>query len=424
MGKYIHKPKLKFDNDEEEKIFLKVMKENMDQYSIDGATGAVQKLIGDILNGMLGEELTEHLGYEKSERTEEEKTNSRNGYSEKTIGTTMGKAEINVPRDRNGEFKPQVVKKGEKRLSEEIEYKILSMYARGTSTRDISEQVEEIYGIEVSATMVSNITGRVKEALESFKSRKLEEVYPIVYMDAIRYKVKSEGKTIEKSINLAMGIPLDGKKDILGFWLCENESASYWLNILNELKNRGVKQILIASVDGLKGFPEAIKSAYPGTEVQRCIVHQIRFSLKLVSYKDRKEVTADLKNIYKAPIKKSAEKNLEDFSEKWDEKYPFISKSWKNNWEELSTYFKYPEEIRRLIYTTNPIESLNSQLRKVTNNKGVFNSDESLEKMIYMKIEKVLEKWGRVPIPNWSSILSQLMIYFEDKNIDWKKLVS
>jgi len=424
MGKYIHKPNLKFDSDEEEKIFLKVMKENMDEYSIEGATGAVQKLIGDILNGMLGEELTEHLGYEKSERTQEEKNNNRNGYSEKTILMKTGKSELKIPRDRKGEFNPQVVKKGEKRLSEEIEYKILSMYARGTSTRDISDQVEEIYGIEVSPTMVSNITGKIKESLEGFKNRKLEEVYPIMYMDAIRYKVRNEGKTAEKSINIAMGVTLEGKKDVLGFWLCENESASYWLNILNELKNRGVKQILIASVDGLKGFVEAIKSTYPGTEVQRCIVHQIRFSLRLVSYKDRKEVAGDLKSIYRASTKGAAENSLEEFANKWDEKYPYISKSWKNNWEDLSTYFKYPDEIRRLIYTTNPIESLNSQLRKVTNNKGVFNSEESLEKILYMKIEKILEKWRKMPIKNWSSILSQLMIYFDEKVSNWKNLVS
>ncbi len=424
MGKYIHKPKLKFDNDEEEKIFLKVMKENMDEYSVDGVGTAVQKLIGDILNGMLGEELTEYLGYEKHERTQEEKNNSRNGYTEKRVGMKLGEAEIQVPRDRNGDYTPQVVKKGEKRLSEELEYKILSMVARGTSTRDISEQVKDIYGIEISPTLVSNLTSVIKEKVDAFKNRKLEEVYPIVYLDAIRYKVKSEGKTLEKSINLAMGITLAGKKEILGFWLCENESSSFWLNILNEMKNRGVKQILVASVDGLKGFPEAIKSAFSGTEVQRCIVHQIRFSLRLVNYKDRKEVASDLKTIYKAPTKESAEHNLESFAEKWDGKYPYISKSWNHNWEELSNYFKYPEEIRKLIYTTNPIESLNSQLRSVTYNKGVFNSDESLEKTVYMKIEKIMEKWARASIPNWSSILSQLMIYFEDKSIDWKKLVS
>lgn len=424
MGKYIHKPNLKFENDEEERIFLKVMKENMNDYSVSGATGAVKKLIGDILNGMLGEEIKEHLGYEKNERTEEEKTNHRNGYYDKKLLTQTGEANLKVPRDRKGEYSPKVVEKGERKLDPEIEYKILSMYARGTSTRDISEQIEEIYGFEVSATFISNVTNKIKEQVDRFKDRKLEEVYPIVYMDGIRYKVRHDGKTVEKTINIIMGIGLDGKKDILGFWLCENESASFWLNVLNELRNRGVKQILIASVDGLKGFADAIKTAYPGTEVQRCVVHQIRFSLRLVCYKEKKEVAADLKNIYKAANKDIAENYLQEFADKWDKKYPYISKSWRNNWEELSTFFKYPEKIRNLIYTTNPIESLNSELRRVTNNKGVFTSEDALEKILYLKISKILEKWERMPVKDWSNILSQLMIYFEDKISDWKHLIS
>lgn len=425
MGKHIHNPALKFENDEEERIFLKVMKENMDEYSVKGATGAVQKLIGDMLSGMLSEELKEHLGFDKYERNgkDPENKNARNGYYNKTLLTNVGETQLKVPRDRNGEFSPMVVEKGERKLSEDIEYKILMMYTRGISTREISEQIREIYGFEVSATFISNITNKVKEEVEKFKERKLEAVYPIVYMDAIRYKVRSEGKTIEKSINIVMGITMEGRKDILGFWLCENESASFWLNVLNELKNRGVEQILIAAVDGLTGFVQAIKSAFPKTQVQRCVVHQVRFSLKLVSYKERKAVANDMKNIYKAPTKEAAEQYLEEFGQKWDVKYPYISKSWRNNWEELSTFFKYPEEIRRLIYTTNPIESLNSQLRRVTKTKGVFPSDEALEKLIYLKMARITEKWGLMPLRNWASILSQLMIYFEDSVSDWGKIL-
>ena len=424
MGKYIYNPKMKFETDEEERIFMKVMKENMDDYSVSGATGAVQKLLGDIINGALGEEMREHLGYDKNARTEKVDGNSRNGYYNKTLLTKMGETQLKVPRDRNGEFSPAIVEKGEKKLSEDIEYKIIMMYARGTSTREISEQIREIYGFDVSATFISNVTNKVKEEIEKFKERKLEAMYPIVYMDAIRYKVRQDGKTLDKAINIVLGITLEGKKDILGFWLCENESASYWLNVLNEMKNRGVERILIAAVDGLTGFVDAIKSAFPQTEVQRCVVHQVRFSLKLVSYKDRKTVAADMKNIYKAPTKEAAEHYLEEFAGKWDSKYPYISRSWWRNWEELATFFKYPEEIRRLIYTTNPIESLNAQLRRVTKTKGVFPSDEALEKIIFLKISNITEKWGRMPIKNWQAILSQLMIYFEESVQDWTRFLA
>jgi len=415
---------MKFETDEEERIFMKVMKENMDDYSVSGATGAVQKLLGDIINGALGEEMREHLGYDKNARTEKVDGNSRNGYYNKTLLTKMGETQLKVPRDRNGEFSPAIVEKGEKKLSEDIEYKIIMMYARGTSTREISEQIREIYGFDVSATFISNVTNKVKEEIEKFKERKLEAMYPIVYMDAIRYKVRQDGKTLDKAINIVLGITLEGKKDILGFWLCENESASYWLNVLNEMKNRGVERILIAAVDGLTGFVDAIKSAFPQTEVQRCVVHQVRFSLKLVSYKDRKTVAADMKNIYKAPTKEAAEHYLEEFAGKWDSKYPYISRSWWRNWEELATFFKYPEEIRRLIYTTNPIESLNAQLRRVTKTKGVFPSDEALEKIIFLKISNITEKWGRMPIKNWQAILSQLMIYFEESVQDWTRFLA
>jgi transposase-like protein len=424
MGKYIHNPAMKFDSEEEERIFLKVMKENMDDYSVAGATGAVQKLLGDIINGVLGEEMREHLGYDKHVRVEKPDGNARNGYYNKTLLTKMGETPLKVPRDRKGEFSPTIVEKGQKKLSEDIECKIIMMYARGTSTREISEQIREIYGFDVSATFISNVTNKVKEEVEKFKERKLEAVYPIVYMDAIRYKVRCDGKTLDKAVNIVLGITMEGKKEILGFWLCENESASYWLNVLNELKNRGVEQILIASVDGLTGFVQAIKSAFPKTEVQRCVVHQVRFSLKLVNYKERKTVAGDLKAIYKAPSREVAEQYLEEFAQKWDSKYPYISKSWRRNWEELATFFKYPDEIRRLIYTTNPIESLNSQLRRVTKTKGVFPSDGALEKLLFLKMSKITEKWGRMPIKNWQSILSQLMIYFEDSVQDWHKVLA
>ncbi len=419
MGKYIPQPQMKFETEEEERIFLKVMQDNMDDYSVAGATGAVQKLLGDIINGALGEEMREHLGYDKHARGEKKAGNARNGYYNKTLMTKMGETQLKVPRDRNGEFSPAIVEKGEKKLSEDIEYKIIMMYARGTSTREISEQIREIYGFDVSATFISNVTNKVKDEIEKFKERKLEAMYPIVYMDAIRYKVRQDGKTLDKAINIVLGITMEGKKEILGFWLCENESASYWLNVLNEMKNRGVERILIAAVDGLKGFADAIKNVFPETEVQRCVVHQVRFSLKLVSYKDRKTVAADMKDIYKAPSKEAAEHYLEEFAGKWDSKYPYVSKSWWRNWEELATFFKYPEEIRRLIYTTNPIESLNSQLRRVTKTKGVFPSDEALEKIIFLKMAKITEKWGRMPIKGWQAILSQLMIYFEDSVQDW-----
>ncbi|NLT39547.1 MAG: IS256 family transposase, partial [Clostridiales bacterium] len=340
--------------------------------------------------------------------------NSRNGYSEKTLKSSLGDIEISVPRDRKGEFEPQIVRKNQTTLSGDIEEKILSMYAKGMTTSDIEGHIREIYGIEVSDSTISRVTDKILPVVKEWQMRPLEGIYAVVFMDAIHFHVRSEGQIIKKAVYIAIGIKMDGVRDVLGMWIGENESAKFWLGILNGLKNRGVEDILIACVDGLTGFTSAIEAVYPRTEIQQCIIHQIRNSTKYVSYKDLKPLMADLKKVYAAVDEQTAQYQLDVFEEKWGGKYPKIALSWRSNWANLSTYFKYPQEVRTLIYTTNAIENFNRQLRKVTKSKSVFPTDDSLLKMLYLAMVDITKKWtGRRR--DWGQIYSQLEVFFADR---------
>ncbi|OAA18597.1 IS256-like element ISKol2 family transposase, partial [Kosmotoga sp. DU53] len=371
-------------------------------------------LFGDIIKEMLETELEEELGYSKHDYRNKETDNSRNGYSKKTVNTSYGKIELSIPRDRKGEFEPIVVKKHQRSIAS-IEDQILSMYARGMTYRDIQAHLKDIYGSELSTESISRITDKIIPIVSEWRNRPLEEVYTIIYMDAIFFKVSENNQIRNKALYIAFGINLEGMKDVLGMWIAQSEGSKYWLGVLNELKNRGVKGVMFFSIDGLKGMEEAIEAVYPQAKIQRCVVHQIRYSMKFVSWKDKKKFAADLKSVYTADTREAAWNALMAFEEKWGEKYPFSIKSWKDNWESLTTYFEYPKEIRKLIYTTNPIESLNSQLRKVTKNRGVFPNDMALMKLAYLAINNITRKWT-VRINEWDKILATLMIEF-----DWVK---
>ena len=394
----------------------KLIKELIDQYGVkttDDIKDMLKDLLGETIQTMLEGEIEEELGYSKYNYDEKNTQNSRNGYSPKKIRSEYGEVELNIPRDRNNEFKPQIIPKYQREITG-IEGQIIALYAKGMSNRDIEDHLKNIYGIEVSATMISKITDKILPEIKEWQTRQLEEVYPIVFMDAIHYRVRQDGVVIKKAVYILIGINLKGEKEVLGFWIGENESSKFWLNILNEIGNRGVEDILIISVDNLKGFSEAIKGKYPNSEIQKCIVHQIRNSIKYVASKDMKEFTKDLKTIYKAITLEQAADNLLHLEEKWGKKYRAAIKSWQDNWEELTTYFKYPEEIRRLIYTTNSIENFNRQLRKYTKTKSSYPTDDSLSKSIYLSIKEITKKWtGKVQ--NWGQIVSQLSIYFEGR---------
>ena len=328
--------------------------------------------------------------------------------------TSYGDMDVDIPRDRNGEYEPQVIKKYQNTITQDMEEKIISMYAKGMTTSDIESHFQELYGIEVSNSTISRITDKVLPLIKEWQERPLEEVYAVVYLDAIHFHVRSEGRIVKKAVYIALGIDMEGKRDVLGMYVGENESAKFWLTVLNGLKNRGVKDILIACIDGLTGFAQAIAAVFPETEIQHCIIHQIRNTTKYVSYKDLKALMADLKRVYTASTEEIARLELDAFAEKWDGKYPTISKSWNENWATLSTYFKYPEEIRKIIYTTNTVEGFNRQLRKVTKSKAVFPNDDSLLKMLYLAAMDITRKWtGRRK--DWGKIQAQLMIYFEDR---------
>jgi transposase-like protein len=370
--------------------------------------------ISVFLENGLDAELEDELGYSKYDYKSRDTDNYRNGHSQKTLKTSFGEMDINVPRDRNGEFEPQIVRKQQTTLSGDIEEKIISMYAKGMSTSDIEGHIKEIYGLEMSDTTVSRITDKILPIAKEWQRRPLESIYAVVFMDAIHYHVRKEGSIVKKAVYIAIGVGLNGIKDVLGMWVGENESAKFWLSVMNEIKNRGTDDILIACVDGLSGFTDAIEAVYPKTEIQQCIIHQIRNCTKFVSYKDIKELMADLKAVYGAPDEQAAAFQLEVFDEKWSGKYPKIAVSWRNNWVNLSTYFKYPQEVRTLIYTTNSIEGFNRQLRKVTKNKGVFPTDDSLFKMLYLAMMDITKKWtGRRR--DWGQIHSQLEIFFADR---------
>ena len=382
--------------------------------SMEDIQDLFKETIAEFMENGLEAELDDELGYSKYDYKNKDTDNSRNGHSSKTLRTSMGEVEISVPRDRKGEFEPKVLRKNQTSISQDIEEKILSMYAKGMTTSDIEAHIQDIYGVEISDSTVSRITDKILPIAKQWQQRPLEEIYAVVFLDAIHYHVRSEGQIVKKAVYVAIGIDLDGKKDVLGMWVGENESAKFWATVLNGLKNRGVEDIFIACTDNLTGFSTAIEAVFPKTEIQNCIVHQLRNSSKYVSYKDLKALMADLKAVYAAVDESSALDALDAFAQRWDKKYPKISQSWRDNWVHLSTYFKYPQEVRRLIYTTNAIESFNRQLRKVTKSKSVFPTDDSLLKMLYLAMMDITRKWtGRRQ--DWSLIHAQLAVFFADR---------
>ena len=382
--------------------------------SMDDIQDLFKETIAEFMESGLEAELDDELGYGRYDYRNKDTDNSRNGHSSKTLRTSYGDVEVAVPRDRKGEFEPQLLKKNQTSVSQDIEEKILSMYAKGMTTGDIETHIQDIYGIEVSDTTISRITDKILPIAKEWQQRPLEAVYAVVFLDAIHYHVRSEGQIVKKAVYIALGINLDGKKDVLGMWVGENESAKYWTTVLNGLKNRGVEDIFIACTDNLTGFSAAIEAVFPKTEIQNCIIHQLRNSSKYVSYKDIKELMADLRSVYAAVDEPAALDALDAFSTKWETKYPKISRSWRENWANLSTYFKYPQEVRRLIYTTNSIEGFNRQLRKVTKTRSVFPTDDSLFKMLYLAMVDITKKWtGRQR--DWSKIHAQLSIYFAER---------
>jgi transposase-like protein len=394
-------------------LLQELLKDYKSPEDLLGENGLLKQLQKGLVEAALGSELTEHLGYEKHQTGDKETSNRRNGSSSKSLRTDSGTIDIDVPRDRDASFEPKIVGKHQREIPG-FSDKILSMYARGMTNREITEHLKEIYGTEVSPQFISSVTDGVSEHLEAWRNRELEPVYPIVFFDAIVVKVRENGHISKRSIYLALAINLEGKKELLGLWLGESEGAKFWLEIITELKNRGVQDILIAAVDGLTGFPEAIRTVFPKTDVQLCIVHAVRTSLKFVPYKDRRAVSADLKLIYGAPTEEIALTRLDDFSEKWDEKYPMISKSWRTRWTDLVPFLQYPPEIRKVIYTTNAIESMNYSIRKVTKNRLSFPSSESAVKLVYMALQNIEKKWT-MPIREWTQALNYLAIKFEGR---------
>ena len=399
--------------DPEKRSFIKGLLEHYQPKDAQDVQNMLKDLLGETLQDMLESEMDEHLGYSKYDYRNKETEDSRNGYSAKTVTSSMGPIELDIPRDRNGEFEPQIVKKHQTDIST-IEDQVLSMYAKGMTTRDISKHLQEVYGVDASAEMISHMTDRILPIAREWQNRPLERKYAIVYMDAVHFNVREDNRTVKKAVYVAIGIRVTGQKEVLGMWIGGNESAKYWLGVLNEIKNRGTEDIMIVSVDGLTGFVDAIQAVFPKAEVQRCIVHQIRYSTKFISYKDRKEFVKDLKLVYKADTEEMAVVALDALEDKWGAKYPASVTSWRNNWPQLSVYFKYPPEIRRLIYTTNAIENFNRQLRKVTKAKSVFPTDDALFKILYLAMSEATEKWtGKAW--DWGQTLDQLYIYFEGR---------
>ena len=383
---------------------------------------ALKELFKDVLQQTLEAEMDQHLGYRKHSSEGDNSGNSRNGYSTKTLKTRMGEAEIAVPRDRNADFEPQIIPKYERNASE-IEDQIVAMYAKGLSTRDIEDHLKGIYGIEVSAGLVSRVTDRIMPLIVEWQSRPLEKVYPIVFLDAIHFKVKKEGRIVNKAAYTVLAIDSAGLKDVLGIWIGEAESASFWLSVCNDLKSRGVEDILIACKDGLTGFSEAIQASFPQTVMQLCVIHQIRNSLRYVSYNDRKPMVADMKNVYRAATLEQAEYAFEAFKQKWGHKYPMAVKSWQANWLELTACFNFPPEIRRVIYTTNTVEAYHRQLRKVTKTKSAYPTDDALRKILYLATMDISKKWT-MPLIGWAECLSQFAILFGDRLVVDKNYIA
>ncbi len=387
-----------------EEIDFKVLAKSCKSH--DDLSKLTKQFMKQMIEGMLEAELEEHV--EQSEST------SKNGSYPKTVRSDAGEITLSIPRDRKSEYQPKLIPKGRTTISG-IDDKIISMYARGMSMRDIEKQIQEMYDVTMSDTLIGRIIDKIRPQIELWQNRTLEAIYPIIYMDAMVFKIKDDtGFYKNRALHFAIGITLEGKKDLLGMWLTDNEGAKFWLSIVTELKNRGVEDILISSVDGLKGFSEAINSVFPKTVVQRCVIHQIRYSLKYVGSKYQKEFMSDLKLVYKAPTKKAAEQALRELDKKWGEKYPLAVNSWKNNWSELSAYFAYSEPIRRIIYTTNTIEGFNRQVRKITKSKGGFSNDDALTKLVFLIYKDISKKWNK-PISNWAEIISQLDIHFSER---------
>lgn len=397
----------------ERKAFINSLIEHYHPEDAADVQEMLKDLLGDTLQGMLETEMDEKLGYSKYDYKNKETDDSRNGYSKKTVTSSLGDISLDIPRDRKAEFEPQTVKKNQTDVSN-IEDQVLSMYAKGMTTRDISAHLQSVYGVDASAEMISHMTDRILPLAKEWQNRPLEKKYAIVFMDAVHFHVREDNQTVKKAVYIAIGIRLTGQKEVLGMWVGGNESAKYWLGVLNEMKNRGVEDILIASVDGLTGFGDAISAVFPKTEIQRCIVHQIRYSTKFISYKDIKPFMKDLKLVYQAPTEEIALENLDTLEETWGKKYPSSIASWRNNWPQLSTYFKYPSEIRKIIYTTNSIENFNRQLRKVTKSRTIFPTDDSLFKLLYLAMMDITKKWTGKSW-DWGQTLDQLCIYFEDR---------
>lgn len=379
---------------------------------VTGKDGALTPLLKEILEAAMEGEMDEHL-----KETKEQSENRRNGYTRKNLKSSLGAFEIATPRDREGSFTPQTIEKRQRVLPGDLDEKILSLYSRGLSYRDIRSEMEDIYGVEISEATISSITDRIIPVVREWQSRPLERIYPIIWMDAMHFKMRNEGQVKTKAIYTILGVNMEGHKEVLGLYQGDSESAAFWLQVLSDLKQRGVEDILIASIDNLRGFAEAIESIFPHTEVQLCVIHQIRNSLKYVTWKSQREFMRDLKEVYKANTKEVAEHNLDIMEQKWGKQYPVVFKSWRTNWERLSNYFKYPEPIRRLVYTTNTVEGYHRMVRKITKSKGAFTSDTAVLKLVYMATMNFQKKWQN-RIFDWSNILNQLMIFYEDRILD------
>lgn len=396
-----------------EDLLDELLREYQKPEDLLGENGLLKQLTKALVERAMEGELTHHLGYGKHSVTGQNSGNSRNGKSRKTIKNNYGNIPLDIPRDRNGTFEPKIIPKGQTRF-DGFDDKIISMYSRGMSTRDIQMHLEDIYGVEVSPTLISTVTNEIMHEVKSWQSRPLDPIYPIVYLDALRVKSRADGHIENQAVYLAIGINMDGMKEVLGMWISQNEGAKFWLNVITEIRNRGVRDIFIACVDGLKGFPEAIETVYPKAQVQLCIVHMVRNSLKYVSWKQRKAVAGDLKQIYGSATVDEAKLALESFSKTWDSQYPTISKSWYANWENLIPFFDYPPEIRKVIYTTNAIESLNMSLRKVIKSRGSFPNNDSVFKLLYLALKNTTRKWN-MPIRDWKKALNHFVILFEER---------
>ena len=381
-----------------------------------GKNGLVQRLIKDVLENILEAEMDEHLGRDKYQRQndiEPSERNYRNGYSQKNLRSSFGDVDLDIPRDRKSEFEPQIVKKYET-VCNELDKKIISLYAKGMTTSDIQSEIEDLHGITISPSMVSKITDKVIATATEWQNRMLDKIYPIVYLDAMYFKVRSNGKIVNKAVYICLGYTMEGYKDILGLWVDEAEGAKFWLGICNDLKNRGVKEILIACMDGLKGLPQAIQTVFPSANIQTCIIHQIRNSIKYIASKDKKSFMKDLKEVYKAPTEELALAQLDKLKETWGNSYGMVIDSWYNNWNNLSTFFDFSPRIRKMIYTTNALEGFNRQVRKYTKSRTIFPTDESLNKCVYLATMEIMEKWTQ-PVPNWGATLAELTLFFTEE---------